>query len=116
MKGDNRYKFSRKIFKEASSRCICLLLKSLPSFDEAFVSEDEYYRRSLLNRKDIVAPSKTKPPPPGVFLHNRGSDLSPPQGRWDIYPGAFVPVPRPSGDAISQLWIGRHRGFQPLGY
>ena len=47
MKGDNRYKFSRKIFKEASSRCICLLLKSLPSFDEAFVSEDEYYRRSL---------------------------------------------------------------------
>ena len=47
MKGDNRYKFSRKIFKEASSRCICLLFKSLPSFDEAFVSEDEYYRRSL---------------------------------------------------------------------
>ena len=33
MKGDNRYKFSRKIFKEASSRCICLLLKSLPSFE-----------------------------------------------------------------------------------
>ena len=56
MKCDDRYKFSWQIFQEASSRCVCLLLKSLPGFDEAFVSEDEYYKRSLeFNRSGTLS-------------------------------------------------------------
>ena len=55
MKCDDRDKFSRQIFQEAS-RCVCLLLKSLPGFDEAFVSEDEYYKRSLeFNRSGTLS-------------------------------------------------------------